>query len=117
MSYPSQSLTMAEFRRRNEARYLRWHPAGIEPWSASDWLTAIAGELGELASLIKMKNRERDGLVGNKFSPTLEQIADDCADVFTYLDLFAASQGIDLETAVISKFNRISERNGFPERL
>jgi len=106
-------ITFEQFRAANVARCLKWHPGGIESWSASDWLTAVTGELGELASLIKMRNRERDGLPGNKFSPTQKQIA----DVLTYLDLLAASMNIDMGAAAIEKFNEISARVGFSERI
>ena len=103
------------------ARCLKWHPQGIESWSPSDWLTAVTGELGELASLLKMRNRERDGLPGNKFSPTQKQIADELADVLadvlTYLDLLAAVLGVDLGRAAVQKFNEVSERVGFPDRI
>jgi NTP pyrophosphatase (non-canonical NTP hydrolase) len=112
-----EPLTFDAFRAANIARCIKWHPAGIESWSPSDWLTAVTGELGELASLIKMRNRERDGLVGNKFSPTDQQMADEAADVLTYLDLLAYVLGVDLGRAAAEKFNRISERNGFPDRL
>lgn len=110
-------LTFAAFRRANVARCLKWHPAGIESWSSSDWLTAVTGELGELASLLKMRNRERDGLPGNKFSPSQKQIADELADVLTYLDLLAEVLGVDLGAAAVEKFNEVSERVGFPDRL
>ena len=110
-------LTFDAFRAANVARCLKWHPAGIESWSPSDWLTAVTGELGELASLLKMKNRERDGLPGNRFSPTQKQIADELADVFTYLDLLAEALGVDLGKATVDKFNEVSERVGFPDRL
>ena len=111
------NLTFADFRAINKKRCLRWHPEGIESWSNSDWITAIVGELGELASLIKMRNRERDGLTGNKFSPTDEQIADEAADTFTYLDLFCERNGIDFASALASKFNVVSDRCGFPEKI
>lgn len=110
-------LTFNEFRQANRERCLRWHPHGIESWSNSDWLVAIMGELGELASLIKMRNRERDGLTGNKFSPTDEQIEQESADVFTYLDLFCERNGIDLGMAAARKFNEVSDRCGFPDRI
>lgn len=113
----SPLLTFADFRSANVTRCVKWHPRGIDSWSTSDWLTATMGELGELASLIKMRNRERDGLPGNKFSPTEKQIADEIADVLTYLDLLAASLGIDLDRAAVEKFNEISARVGFPDRL
>ncbi len=111
------ALTFDRFRSANVARCIKWHPAGVESWSPSDWLTAVTGELGELASLLKMRNRERDGLVGNKFSPTDKQVADEIADVLTYLDLLAHVLKVDLGKAAAEKFNEISERNGFPDRI
>jgi NTP pyrophosphatase (non-canonical NTP hydrolase) len=116
---PAQAgvLTFAAFRRANAARCVKWHPEGIASWSSSDWLTAVTGELGELASLLKMRNRERDGLPGNKFSPTDKMIADELADVLTYLDLLAEVLGVDLGAAAVSKFNEVSERVGFPDRI
>lgn len=110
-------LTFDAFRSANVVRCEKWHPKGIESWSPSDWLTAVTGELGELASLLKMRNRERDGLPGNKFSPTDKQIADELADVFTYLDLLAAVLGVDLGRAAAEKFNEVSVRVGFPDRI
>ena len=113
----NQALTFDEFRAANVSRCLKWHPDGLESWSPSDWLTAVTGELGELASLLKMRNRERDGLPGNKFSPTDRQVADELADVLTYLDLLAATLGVDLGRAAAQKFNEVSERVGFPDRI
>lgn len=110
-------LTFEAFRKANRARCIKWHPNGIRSWSPSDWMVAIVGELGELAGLIKMRNRERDGLPGNKFSPTDQQIAFEAADVFTYLDLFCEAHGIDLGLSVAEKFNVVSERVGFPDRI
>jgi NTP pyrophosphatase (non-canonical NTP hydrolase) len=110
-------LTFAAFRAANLARCLKWHPQGIGSWSPPDWLTAVTGELGELASLLKMRNRERDGLPGNKFSPTDKQIADELADVLTYLDLLAAALDVDLGRATVEKFNEVSARVGFPDRI
>lgn len=113
---PNQ-LTFSQFREANVTRCVKWHPKGINSWSTSDWVTAVLGELGELASLVKMKNRERDGLPGNKFSPTDKQLADELADVLTYLDLLAESLNINLAAATISKFNEVSERVGFSDRI
>lgn len=113
----AKALTFDAFRAANVARSIKWHRQGIDSWSASDWITAIVGELGEAASLIKMRNRERDGLPGNKFSPTQRQIADELADVLTYLDLLAAMLEIDLGRAAADKFNEVSARVGFPDRI
>ena len=86
------------------------HP--ITSWTLSDWMTATFGELGEAANIAKKLNRVRDGIVGNK--ETAEELeaalADELADTFIYLDLLAQSQGIDLEAAIIDKFNRTSAK-------
>lgn len=91
----------------------------VEPVTRSpaEWMTAVTGELGELASLLKMRNRERDGISGNKFSPADQQIADELADVVTYLDLLADALGVDLGRAVVEKFNEVSKRLGFSDRI
>lgn len=57
------------------------------------------------------------GLPGNKFSPTQKQIADELADVLTYLDLLAEVLGVDLGRAAVEKFNEVSERVGFSDRI
>jgi NTP pyrophosphatase (non-canonical NTP hydrolase) len=112
-------LTFKIFRETNMSRCLRWHPRGFQEWSLSDWAVATAGELGEALNVIKKLNRERDGIVGNTLSiPELEaSLADELADTAIYLDLLAASVGIDMAQAIAAKFNRTSEKNGFPERL
>lgn len=76
-------------------------------WSLTDWCTAVAGELGEAANLIK---KERRGDL------TLEQVrpalADELADVAIYLDLLSHRAGIDLGIAIREKWNKTSEKIG-----
>lgn len=112
-------LTLGDFREANRKRALNWHPDGIECWSLSDWAVAVMGELGELCGDIKCLNRSRDGLVGNKKTDEelRASIPKEIADVFTYLDLLAEAAGVNLTNATRGKFNEISERNGFPDRL
>jgi NTP pyrophosphatase (non-canonical NTP hydrolase) len=101
------------------SRALRWHPEGLHSWSLSDWFTAYAGEVGELGNVIKKLNRARDGMVGNKETPAQLQDAmgKEIADCYLYLDLLAQAAGVNLSEAIQKKFNEVSERNGFPERL
>lgn len=103
----------------NLQRSNRWHTAGIDSWSLSDWAVALAGEVGELCDVVKKLNRVRDGLVGNKVTEEelLAALPKETADVFLYLDLFAQRAGFDLAIAIRQKFNEVSERNGFMERL
>ena len=115
------SLTFAELATTNRARCEA--PSGfghpLSGWSLSDWMLAATGEFGEAANVAKKLNRERDGIPGNtKSEPELRaDLADEFADALIYLDLAAQSQGIDLGAAVVSKFNRTSEKIGAPHRL
>jgi len=100
-------------------RALRWHPKGLNSWSLSDWFTALAGEVGEAGNVIKKLNRVRDGIIGNKETHEQldQQLADELADVYLYLDLLAQAADVDLPAAIIRKFNAVSDRHGFPEKL
>lgn len=100
-------------------RALRWHPRGLDSWSPADWAVALAGEVGELCNVVKKLNRVRDKIGGNKESEQqlFQMLRDEVADVYLYLDLFATRMHIDLGLAVRDKFNNVSERMGFPERL
>jgi NTP pyrophosphatase (non-canonical NTP hydrolase) len=71
----------------------------------NDWLTAVTGELGEAANILKKVRRGDFGI--NQARP---ELADELADVVTYLDILASQCGIDLGQATITKFNRVSER-------
>jgi NTP pyrophosphatase (non-canonical NTP hydrolase) len=112
-------MDFATLRAANLSRCARWHPRGLSEWSLSDWFTATMGELGEAANVAKKLNRERDGIAGNTVSEEQlhADLADEIADVAIYLDILAASEGIDLAKAIARKFNATSEKVGFPERL
>jgi NTP pyrophosphatase (non-canonical NTP hydrolase) len=114
---PHQSIPHISMVNRRRAR--RWHPDGIASWSLSDWAVALAGECGELCNVVKKLNRIRDGITGNKESAEQLQkaLADEIADVYLYLDLFAHRAGVNLENVIRDKFNATSERIGFPERI
>lgn len=81
----------------------------VDDWSANDWATALAGEVGELCNLLK-KRRRREEIPD-------QDIADEMADVFLYLDLLATRCRINLPAAIIDKFNEVSVRVGSGERL
>lgn len=115
------SLTFREFTSTNLHRCVA--PDGfnhqIADWSLSDWMTAVVGELGEAANVLKKLNRVRDGVPGNKETPEqLQQmLADEIADTFIYLDLLAFAAGFNLEDIAVSKFNRTSAKIGCGIRL
>lgn len=86
-------------------------PAHSQPdgsdWSNPEWCNAVLGELGELANLLKKV--QRGDMTMDDARPA---IADELADVQTYLDLLAYRCGVDLALATVNKFNRVSERVG-----
>lgn len=112
-------LTFERLQRVNWARAEAWHN-GVE-WSLSDWMTALTGEIGEAANVIKKLNRIRDDMPGNKPGETevslKNSLAKELADCQMYLVLLAAAANIDLGVATVKKFNETSERLGWKERL
>jgi len=119
---PGLDLTFNQVRATNRARATRWHPGfpDDDTWSIGDWCLAMVGEAGEAANVCKKLLRVEQGLVGKLDPPRAELIAmlaEEIADVYLYLDLLASKAGIDLPEAIVAKFNVVSERQGFPERL
>ena len=134
-------LTFAEVARINRLRCERWNPGFPDDgWTGSDWSNAAAGEGGELADAVQallLTNAVAAhlGLVGNVVKKLrrddtgkqqaaagarpdlLAKLATEIGDVVIYLDLLAQFYGLDLATCVVETFNRVSIREGFPERL
>lgn len=103
-------------------------------WRPSDWMTAIVGEVGELAGELKKARRGDYGddarecmhfrdAFGDGRHPTYtpnevtEKIKREAADIVIYLDILMAQFGIDLGAAVAQKFNEVSERIGVDVQL
>lgn len=76
----------------------------IEGWTPTDWACALAGETGELCNIIKKLHR------GDQVN--IEDIADEAGDIVTYLDLLCQRLGVDLQTAIVNKFNKKSDQIG-----
>jgi len=81
-------------------------------WTDGEWVCALVGEVGELANLIK---KIRRGDINRM--DVQDDIADELADIQTYLDLLAFRLGVDLGEATKSKFNRVSDRVGSEVKL
>lgn len=110
-------LSFARFVEVSVARAKRWHSGFPDcgGWSGADWSNALVGEAGEAANVVKKLRRRELGLAGGE--DATDRLADEIGDVLEYAVLLAAYYGIDPAEAAISKFNRVSERHGFPERL
>lgn len=121
MGYGSNGLSFRTLRDANlqrlpEFKDAKGRPSHTDPngfdWSKSDWCLAVTGELGEAANIIK-KIRRGD----YELDDVREQLADELADVVTYLDLLAHRCGIDLGKATERKWNKVSERVGCNIRI
>lgn len=100
-------------RNANEARGEEWQGDTLLP--ASFWGVEMAGEVGEACNVIKKLERERMGLRGSR--ATVEQLAEELADVVICADLVAMRYGIDLDRAIALKFNATSEKVGLKTRM
>lgn len=113
-------LTLRDVSKVNRQRCDRWH-SGSEPWSSSDWTNALAGEVGELCNVVKKIRCHESGAGTGYNTPDmttlLASVKDEIADVYLYLDLVAYHFGLALKECIVPKFDRVSEAQGFPERL
>ena len=111
------SIPLWEYQKINKERAEKWHKDDINSWSLSDWACALAGETGEACNVVKKLRRAEDGLQGNvKTKAELHKdLAAELADTFTYLLCLASAANIDLETAFVEKFNKVSREQGFDE--
>lgn len=115
------AMTFGQFSEANRARCESSqgfnHP--LSGWSTSDWMTAMVGEVGEAANVVKKLNRYRDGVPGNKVSEEelRNQLRKELGDVFVYLDLMAQSLGFTIADAAAEVFNAKSAEIGYPKKL
>jgi NTP pyrophosphatase (non-canonical NTP hydrolase) len=106
--------------RVNLERALVWHPGGLQEWSPAEWGNAAAGEMGELCNVLKKILRVEGGIqqANNLDKNTLRQMAaQEIGDTFLYLNLIAQRLGLDMYECIADTFNRVSEREGFEQRL
>lgn len=108
---------------QNGERAARWHPGfpDSQDWTGGDWANALAGETGEACNIVKKLRRLECGLKPMKKDGTkeerLKELGEEAADILLYLDLLCHIYGIHLSEEVKNKFNKVSELQGFPERL
>lgn len=89
----------------------------LSDWSLSDWITAVTGELGEAANIVKKLNRVRDNIPGNTETPKelRAKLAEELADVYVYLDLMFQAAEFDMMGCVERKFALTSQKIGYVE--
>lgn len=111
--FGNKGLTLGALQRAHIARQEEWCPDQKPDLSFRG--NEMAGEVGEACNVIKKLERERHGWRGSR--ATKEQLAEELADVIYTAVLVAITAGIDIEPAVIAKFDSTSEKNGLTSRL
>ncbi|MBS4049390.1 MAG: MazG-like family protein [Alphaproteobacteria bacterium] len=106
-------MNFADLRIANEVRQQEWDVGNQLTLSYRG--NELAGEVGEACNVLKKLERERLGIRGSRAS--LEDAADELADVVICVDLIAMSLGLDLADVVQRKFNTTSEKYGLKTRL
>lgn len=105
----------------NLTRALEWHPNGLTDWSPAEWGNAAAGEMGELCNVLKkILRHEKNIAQANNLSTDelVRMAAQEIGDTYLYLDLIANRLGLDIyEDCIKPTFNRVSERENFPQKL
>lgn len=114
---PPFPLSLLDLREANAARHVEWWEPGTDHPGVSLGFRGLelGGEVGEALNVIKKIERERLGIKGSR--DTLEQLAEELADVVICADLVAMDTGIDLGVAVARKFNATSEKVGLKARI
>lgn len=108
---PEDFLT--QLRRVNSERAEEWMQG-----TASDplfWATEFGGEAGEVLNEVKKLRRAELGWVGS--TTDLSKLSNEIGDAIISLDAIARHYGIDMQDAVIGKFNLTSEKHGFTHKL
>jgi NTP pyrophosphatase (non-canonical NTP hydrolase) len=111
MGYGTNGLTFDTLRDANIMRLKESFPM-CRNWTASQWLQALVGEVGEYANICK--KFERGDFGEESFR---EQAEKELADIQCYLDLLAEHVGVDLGQATIAKWNEVAERVGSRIRI
>lgn len=111
---PTQAIEeVVRLRAANEIRQKEWDSENKVTLTYRG--NELAGEVGEACNVIKKIERERIGIRGTR--ATKEQLAEELADVVICADLVAMHEGIDLEQAIVNKFNLTSEKYGLKTRM
>lgn len=120
-----EPLTFDAYSVVSKSRAMRWHRGGLDEWSVTDWACALAGEVGELCNAIKKYRRVEDQIFGHDgdtpqprdVENAVRAITKEIGDSYAYLDLLCQRFGLRMQDCVRETFNKISEREGFPERI
>lgn len=122
----SKNLSLEYLREVNSKRVELWNKDS-PAWTPADNLVELVGELGEAANVMKKLRRLKCRMVPHKNQTPEEldkaekdyiaHLTDEMGDIVICVDLLAQNLGINLSQAVVNKFNKTSDKYGFPIKL
>lgn len=103
-------MTFNELSKANIKRADVWKTEG-GPMGIEFNILELAGEVGELCNGYKKFLRHKNNMIGGKsLEEILENIKEELADVVICANLVAIAMNINLENAIIEKFNKTSDK-------
>lgn len=108
--FNSERNILGDLRRKNPERCKAFGHA-VKDKSVLFWATELGGETGELLNWVKKMER------GDNIPDIKKYIAKEAGDIVVTLDLFCIHQDIDLQAAIVQKFNEVSDRVNSPIKL
>jgi NTP pyrophosphatase (non-canonical NTP hydrolase) len=106
-------VTFDNLRQANIHRNLEWGEGAA--FGTLFHAVSLGGEVGEALNVVKKLERERMGLRGTR--STLFALEQELADSAICVDLVAMSEHIDMDRAIMDKFNLTSINQGLSTRL
>lgn len=104
---------LQELRKASSERAVHWNKGNPAPNSFA--FIELFGEVGEVCNACKKLIRHEMGWVGGESDIT--NLKEELGDVVICVDLIASRYGIDLWEAIREKFNKTSDKHGFPVKL
>jgi NTP pyrophosphatase (non-canonical NTP hydrolase) len=111
-----EGLTFSSFAKANRERCEASREAGgfgrtLPSMSVEAMALAAAGEMGEICDgIYNWVHNQGKGIA-------VADVIDEIGDTAAYLDLLAQRLGSSLADAIVRKWNRVSEKRGYPGRL
>jgi NTP pyrophosphatase (non-canonical NTP hydrolase) len=102
-------MNLEELRRVSTKRRNEWDPG--ERLTLLFYANELAGEVGEACNVVKNIVRENLGISGVR--STVDDLAEELADVVIVADILASMARVNLSKAIIAKFNSTSRARGF----
>jgi len=113
-----EKLTFERLRETNKTRGLEWMGDNNEGDSLLFRAVEMGGEAGEVLDAVKKLERFYMGVAGGiEESDAIHDIGEELADVIICADRLADKLNINLDDAIVNKFNKTSDKHNLGTKL